>query len=224
MHAQGELLGISGQGGLTTCDPGAALLELGQGLGAEFLGGVKQGGLRFLWRGRGQVQGETAFLRDAFLAAHQPLGLQAKGQWPTVREAEFGRHRHRHGQQQTAFVAIVGQGADGDFFGQRPSDVTGLQAGGQLPLQPGGQARVAGVLPIGVPMGLVFDQQAQPKSFPCLNALGGVHQQFGPHLLGVDHIGRACQQGLGGRHVGGRVFVAKKRVRLCPAGQGPRRQ
>jgi hypothetical protein len=39
-----------------------------------------------------------------------------------------------------------------------------LQARRQFPLQACGQARVAGVLPVSVPMRLVLDLQAQPEA------------------------------------------------------------
>ena len=219
VHAQGDLFGISGQGGLATRDPGAALLQLRHRLGVELLSRFKRCGVRCLCRSRGQVQAETTFLRNAFLAAHQPLGLQTKGQWPLVREAKVRPHRDRHCQQQAAFIAIVGQGADGDFFGQRPGDLTRLQPRRQLPLDPCGQARVARVLPIGVPVRLVLDLQAQPKSLPGANALRGVHQQFGPHLFGVDHLAGTAEQG-GSAQGAGRCPLGRKQwAGLCLAEQ-----
>ena len=198
MHAQAQLTAIVRQRGLPTGDPGAALLELRQRLGTEFLRRFKACRVQRLRRGRGQVQAHAAFLWDAFLAAHQPIGLQLKGQRPTVREAKVSCHRHGHRQQHTAFVAVVGQAANREFFGQRPSDRASLQACRQLPLQLGGQARIARVLPIGVPLGLVLDLQAQPEGFSGLDALGGVQLQLGPHLRGVDHMGGTAEQGVGG--------------------------
>jgi len=43
-------------------------------------------------------------------------------------------------------------------------------------------------------MRLVLDLQAQPEGLPGLDALRGMRQQFGPHLLGADHRAGAGQQ------------------------------
>jgi len=51
------------------------------------------------------------------------------------------------------------------FRGAGPGDVTRRQAGRQRPLQLSGQAGVTRVLPVGVPVGLVLQQQAQPQRF-----------------------------------------------------------
>ena len=75
VHAQAQLLAIVRQRGLAAGDPSAALLELRHRLGAEFLGRFEACRVRRLRRGRGQVQAHAAFLRNAFLAAHQPIGL-----------------------------------------------------------------------------------------------------------------------------------------------------
>ena len=109
---------------------------------------------------------------------------------------EIRPHRHRHAQQHRALVAVVGERADRDFFGQWPGDVTGHQACGQSPVQLGGQARIARVLPIGVPVQLVRDLQAQPHRLARLHALRCVGDQFCPHLVGGDaaaRLGRAGQ-------------------------------
>ena len=93
----------------------------------------------------------------------------------------------RHGQQHGALIAIVGQAADGNFLGCGPGNVAGGYALGQRPLQLGGQAGVARVLPVGVPVGLVDELQAHPHGFAGVYAIGGVRQQLGTHLLGLDY-------------------------------------
>ena len=91
-------------------------------------------------------------------------------------------HGDWHGQQHGAFVAIVGQGADRDLVRNGPGDVARIQPGGQLPGQLGGQAGVARVLPVGVPVGLVGDLQAQPQRLARAHALRRVGDQLGLHM------------------------------------------
>ena len=142
-----------------------------KGLGGLLMGGVKQAAVQ----GRGalhrQAQLKLAFLRDALLTADQPLGLQLDFHRTHQGHFEIGAYCDGHWQQHRAFVAVVGQGSDGNFLGQRPGDLAHLQARRQFPLQACGQARVAGVLPVSVPMRLVLDLQAQPEALPGLNAL-----------------------------------------------------
>ena len=79
------------------------------------------------------------------------------------RRLEVGRDRERHRQQHRALVAVVGEIADRDLLGHRPGDVAGRHARRQGPLQLRRQAGVAGVLPVGVPLGLVRRAAGRPR-------------------------------------------------------------
>jgi hypothetical protein len=136
-------------------------------------------------RGAGRhIQRELAGLGNADLLADQPVG----GQLDLQRAAlEFRAQRQRHGQQQLALIAVIDQRADRQALRRRPGDLADRDAGWQLPIHARRQARVAGVAPVGVPMWLVLDQEAQPGRLAGLQALGRMGDQFGPHLLGRDH-------------------------------------
>ena len=66
----------------------------------------------------------------------------------------------------------------------------GGDAGGQLPLERRGQTRVARVLPVGVPVGLVGDLQAQPQRLAGGDALRRVGDQLGLHMRRGDDAAR----------------------------------
>ena len=55
-------------------------------------------------------------------------------------------------------------------------------------MQFGGQARVAWIAPIGVPMRLMLYLQTQPKSLPSAKAIGGIDLQGGLNLGVADHL------------------------------------
>ena len=147
--------------------------------------GFKQGAVNRLAALAGDAQHKAAFLRDAFLTAHQPVGLQH----------HFGRFRqtgrcvqgHGRGQQNLTFEAIVGHLTHPDFFRDGPMGIANRPARGRLPLQLGGQARVPRVFPVGVPIFLMLDVQTQPHGLTWPQALGGPDHQFRSHLRRGDH-------------------------------------
>ena len=95
-----------------------------------------------------------------------------------------GRDRHRHRQQHGALVAVVDQGPHFQRLRRRPRDVAGDGAVGELPIQRGGQAGVAGILPVAVPVRLMLQRQRQPQRLAGGDARGRMREQFGAHMLG----------------------------------------
>ena len=57
---------------------------------------------------------------------------------------------------------------------------------GSVQLQAGGLAGVARVFPVGVPLRLVDELQADPNRFAGVHAIGCMGHQLGAHLLGGD--------------------------------------
>jgi hypothetical protein len=137
---------------------------------------------------RRHTQRELALLRDAHVLAHQPLRRQLDVERVAL---EAGRDRHRHRQQQLAVVAVVHQRAHRQALGRGPRDLACGRARTQLPIERGRQARVARVLPVGVPLGLVLDSQAEPHGLAGHQALRRVRHQLGAHLVALDD-GRLC--------------------------------
>ncbi|MNU97179.1 hypothetical protein D3C71_872410 [compost metagenome] len=174
---------------------GACQHGLGLGPGGRLKGGTveRRGALD------GQLQREFAFFGNALLAAHQPGGAQLDRRVLGQRAGgKTAGHGDGHGQQHRAFVAIVGQRADGDLLGQGPGDLARVQTGWQRPGQVGGQARIARVLPVGVPLGLVGDREAQPQRLAGRHALGRMGQQLGANIGRGDHAG-ALSAGFGAK-------------------------
>ena len=132
-----------------------------------------------------QAQHKITFLRNAFLAAHQPtrakldVHLRATGQ-------RLG-HGHDHRQQHLVFIAVIGQGANLHALGQRPFNRARLPAGGQRPLQFGRQAGVPRIFPIGVPATGMAQLQTQPQRLAGANTLGRVGNQFSTYLRVLHH-------------------------------------
>ena len=164
-----------------------------------------------------QANGEIALLRNAFLLAHQPGGVQAHFHRLGGRAwLEFRRDGQRHGQQHRALVAIVHQRPQRKALRQRPLDFARAHAGRQRPLQLGGQARIARVLPVGMPMRLMLQPQAQPHGAAggvrCFrrrrahgHALRRVSQQLRAHLRRGHLIARrTAGQHIQPRHLRGR--------------------
>ncbi len=150
-----------------------------------------------------QLQRELAVFGDALVLADQPVGCAActSSASPAMRRGDG----HRHRQQHRAFVAVVDQRSDRQLARRRPVDVAGRDARGQRPLQRGRQAGVAGVLPVGVPVRLVLELQAQPDGLAGADALGRVRHQLGAHLLGLDDA----------------EPLASAQAAPAPAGRGP---
>ncbi len=207
VHADLQRLAISDHGLAVRHDAGGSRqYRLGLGLG----GGFKRSAIQCRGALYGQLQRELALFRNALLAAHQPRGAQLDGGVLCQRAGcKTAGHRDGDGQQHRALVAIVGQRADGDLLGQGPGDLASVQPGGQRPRQLGGQAGVAGVLPVGVPLGLVGDLQPQPQRLAGRHALGRMGQQLGPHIGRGDHAG-ALAAG----------FRAKLGASACPISAG----
>ena len=110
----------------------------------------RAGGGRRGRAGRRHRQGELelAVLGDADVLAHQPVGVG--------RELEAARgvggRRDAHQQHGLVLEAVVDDAADVEEMRPRPDDGIGLGAVGQLPGDLGRQARIARVLPVGVPL------------------------------------------------------------------------
>ena len=134
--------------------------------------GRMAGGAGLCW----QAQGKLPRLRNANVFADQPFGVQLHVQGLGAKTCG---HSQWHGQQERALIAKVHQRADGQFFRRGPLDVARHHLPAQLPLQSGGQAGVAGVLPVGMPMRLVLNHQPQPHRLPRLHTLWRVSHQLG---------------------------------------------
>ena len=175
-------------------------------VGQDALGGQRWPGLglesglkrRPVERGgalEGDLEGKFAFFRNALLATHQPGRLELDVQRVArQRRFEVGCDRQRHRQQHRALVAVVGQAANRDLLRDRPGNVAGDHARRQRPFERGRQAGVAGILPVGVPLGLVRELQPDPDRLlgRCRfaeshrNALRCERQQLGAHLRRRD--------------------------------------
>ncbi len=184
-------------------------LDPRRALAAQRLGLRIEGGLegRRIQRGgaaRRNLQRELAFFGDAFLLAHQPTGLELDLHVAAQqRRLEVRRDGERNRQQHRALVAVVGQRADGDLLGHRPGDVAGQHARRQGPLQLRGQAGIARVLPVGVPLGLVRQLQAHPDRLARREAIRGMRHEFGAHALGRhDALGAHLRAGHGRQQEG----------------------
>ncbi len=131
---------------------------------------------------RGQADLQLHLFGNALHPAHQPAGAHAQAHHAIAVGREIGPHGGGHGQQHLPFVAVVEQIAHANLLGHGPGDLARLQARGQIPIKLGGQARIASVFPIGVPIGLVRQQQAQRQRLARGNPLRRVHDQLGLHM------------------------------------------
>ena len=157
-------------------------LHLGLGLRHLLQRGIEQGGMAGDGLLHRQSDRERAALRNALDAAGQPGGFQLHAQ----RLLRGFCQRQRHWQQHAGIVAIVGQMADRELARHGPLDLAGRDAGRQAPLQRGGLAAVAGVFPVGVPVGLVRQLQAEPDRLAGHHAFGSMRQQTRLHLVSTD--------------------------------------
>jgi len=131
-----------------------------------------------------QVERELAFLGDADVVTHQPFGR--RGERQCAPDNQISRGRDAHQQQHVVAEAIVDDSADIDQRRRRPHDGVGCGAGRQGPFDLGWQARIAGVLPVGVPLRPDGLAQRYPER------LAGLHSRdFGnqlcPDVLGLHH-------------------------------------
>ena len=131
-------------------------------------------------RGGWDAQAELAGLRKAIHLADQPVSTQLHVE---RRAAEGRRHGDGHRQQQGPFVPVVDERPDRQALRRGPFDGSRGGAGGQLPAQRGGEAGIARVHPVGVPLGRMLDQQAEPERLAGRHAVGRVCDQLGAHLV-----------------------------------------
>ena len=75
-------------------------------------------------------------------------------------------YRDLREQEDLAVVAEIGERPDRNAFGHRPQDRTGREARGQLPVDARRHARVARILPVGVPARLVLETQRDEQRLP----------------------------------------------------------
>ena len=147
-----------------------------------------------------QLDFKLALLRNTFLLAHQPTGLELNPQRGSVGYETFV-HLNGRTQQHLAFKTMVDHVAHTDHLRYRPQGFARLQALGQGPVQLRGQTAVTRIQPIGVPARLVLQQQAQAQRFTRLQALWRMGHQLGTNLGGGDHAG--------GGHLGKAVAQAQ---------------
>ena len=108
--------------------------------------------------------------------------------------AKVGATSTGHRQQHGPFVAVVDERTDRQPRRRRPLDRSGGRAGGQLPAQRGGQARVARVAPVGVPAGRMPDQEAEAERLAGRHAVRCMGHELGPHLVGLHRRALPCRQ------------------------------
>ena len=99
----------------------------------------------------GHAQGERGVARYALLLADEPAGLDLE------RQARFGvvlGDGQRHRQDEFAVIDVRDEARDDIALGDRPVDLGDLNAFGQREHREGRFARVAGVFPVDVPVGL----------------------------------------------------------------------
>ena len=158
----------------------------------------------------GNVELQRGITGDAHFLADQPFGVHLKMRLPA---RETRRQRHVTIDEGLALVAIIGQRPDGQPRRCRPADVR--IAGTLRPLQheAGGKARVAGVAPVGVPVGIVPQPQPHPEGL-ARHHLGGIGNQL--HLQRTHPL-RA------GFPVGGCRLAPRRRRPCGRSRRGPRR-
>jgi hypothetical protein len=139
-----------------------------------------------------QAEDELSFFGNALLAAHQPLRLQLHVQRVLEeRRLEIGCDRQWHGQQHRVRHTRSWPGSrPGYFRGMRPRDCRRPPPQrGKRPLQARvGQAGIARVLPVRVPIRLVGQLQADPQWLAGLQAVGCVGHQFCARALRSDYV------------------------------------
>ena len=140
--------------------------------------------------GRGAVDRDVEFegagLRDAFDLAYQPVGLEPHVQCAVASTGAV--MVTGTGSNIVAFVAEIQQRPDGSCWGVGQSMSPAAAPGGRRPREAGRQARVAGVLPVGMPVRDVLELQAQPQLLAGRDAQRRVRDEFGTHLLGLHDI------------------------------------
>lgn len=107
-----------------------------------------------------QREAQIGTAGNAFNMADQPMrpDLQNHGR----ADLRIGRHMDRNGQQLIAGEAEVAEFANFETRGRWPVDRIGGMAVRKTPLQSRRQSRIAGVDPVGVPLRLVLQVQAEP--------------------------------------------------------------
>ena len=122
-----------------------------------------------------QLQLQIGLLGQALRTARQPTRLH--GHRYRVGMGGQGVDLHRCRQQHSAVIAQVHQIPYRKTLGRGPMHVAGRPAWRQLPLHMGCHACLAGVFPIGMPAGGVFQLHAQPHRLTRGNALRRPSQQ-----------------------------------------------
>jgi hypothetical protein len=149
-------LGRERQADAVVLDRGAAAIERDRLRNQLTRGGKQRGEVR--WSGtvtHRQRQLQVRAAGNAHIAADQPVS--ARSEVDRLSGGDTGRRRQAHRQQHFAFVAEVHQRPDRQSLRHRPFDGAGGPALRQCPLDLRGQARVAGHLPVGVPVQVVLD-------------------------------------------------------------------
>ena len=202
---------------------GAGRLGSGQCLnrypGQGRLEGRARGGLRLSCR---QRETELPLLRNAFLAAYQPLCLQPESDGGSRFPCRAYMHRHR--QQHGAVVTVVGQLSNRQPGGHRPAHVAGSHAGRQRPAQGGGLSTVTGIAPIGVPVRLMGELQPHPQRLACGHPLRGIGQQACIHLVIAHLAGVRRQSSKGRRRRGAHAARYLLSLERCTRHAGPQGQ
>ena len=148
---------------------------------------------------------EHGLLGDADVLADQPARIRLDRDGAGLRAGgrrELGEEHH------LVRVAVVHEGADPLAFRMGPLDGPGAPAFGQRPLDLRGQARVARILPVGVPV-LVH---AQAKAHGGGLAGGGSHafgEELGLHVLGPHRRGMGRGRESAGKRQGEQQGGAK---------------
>ena len=150
-EGQGEAGGCGGEDGL-----GGSGQRLGQaaaeGIKEGLGGGVDGAGLR----GDVKRERQVGFAGDADFAADEPVDVGAEvgfaGGLEGVGEGD--------GKEDFVFVAEIHEWAEGQAAGRGELHGAGGDAGGEVPVDGGGFAGVAGVAPVDVPAFIQFEVQA----------------------------------------------------------------
>ena len=143
----------------------------------------------------GHLQLQLHLFGDAFHPAHQPAGVQPNLHLPRRVGHKIRPHLQRHGQQHRALVAVIEQIAHADLLRHGPLHSAGAQARRQRPGQLGGQAGIAGVFPVRVPVGLVLQQHPQRGRCARGDALWRLQHQLRLHMGRARALGRRSRCG-----------------------------
>ncbi len=130
-----------------------------------------------------QAQRVVGLAGNALDLADQPTGAERDLQ---RRGGQVGWQLDADRQQLAVAIAEIDQIADQETVGRRPVHIVGAQAIGQPPLQLGDQPGVTGIAPVGMPVRIVIQQQAEAQRLAG-DGLGRFGNQLRAQMMRAAH-------------------------------------